>query len=362
MKPEEIAWRRLAGQFLTVPGPRRAADVVRALGAMQAQDYTGAKWALAQRARTTLTDAAVERAVDAGEIVRTHVLRPTWHFVALRDLRWMLALTAPRISRTLASYNRRLEITPAIVRRSHSAIAKALEGGKHLTRAELAAVLARARVGALTGYRFARLVIQAELDAVVCSGARRGRQSTYALLDERVPAAQGIERDAALAELARRYFPTRGPASAHDFAWWSGLTVGDARRAVDILGRELEAVDVGGRPFWMGAGAEAPPRRPRAHLLPNYDEYFIGLVDRSAIGRRLGSVARVTGGNALINHIVTMDGQIVGGWKRSTGGPRPRIRFDLLTRLSGAERSRLDKEIARYRAFAGPVEVTGLPS
>src|SRR6185436_7831105 len=170
IKPEEIAWRRLAGQFLTVPGPAKPADVVRRLGAVQAQDYAGAKWALAQRTKKAVTDAAVERAVDAGAIVRTHVLRPTWHFVAACDLRWMLALNAPRISRVLASYNRTLEITPAVIRRSHAAIAKALEGGTHLTRAEVAAVLGRARVGALTGHRFGRLVVQAELDAVVCSG------------------------------------------------------------------------------------------------------------------------------------------------------------------------------------------------
>ena len=270
MKPEEIAWRRLAGQFLTVPGPAKPEDVVRRLGAVQAQDYAGAKWALALRTKTALTDAAIERAVDAGAIVRTHVLRPTWHFVAASDLRWMLALTGPRVSRTLASYNRALEITPVVIRRSHAAIVKALGGGKHLTRAELAAVLARARVGALTGMRLGRLVAQAELDAVVCSGARRGKQSTYALLDERVPAAQAIERDAALAELARRYFPTRGPASAHDFAWWSGLTVGDARRAVEILGRTLARVEIDGRPHLDGRrrqGAAAEAVRPPAPQL-----------------------------------------------------------------------------------------------
>ena len=360
MKPEEIAWRRLAGQFLTVPGPAKPAHVVRQLGAVQAQDYAGAKWALALRTKEAATDAAVERAVDAGTIVRTHVLRPTWHFVAACDLRWMLALTGPRISRALASYNRVLEITPAVIRRSHAAITKALEGGRHLTRAEVAAVLSRAKVGALTGHRFGRLLAQAEVDAIVCSGARRGKHSTYALLDERVTAAPGIERDTALAELARRYFPTRGPASAHDFAWWSGLTVADARRAVAILGRELEPIDVGGRPFWMSAGAKAPPRKPCAHLLPNYDEYFIGFVDRSAIGRRLGSVERVTGGNALLNHIATVNGQIVGGWKRTAAGPRVTLRFDLPSRLSRAERALLDREIERYRAFAGGlVEVTG---
>ena len=358
MKPEEIAWRRLAGQFLTVPGPAKPADVVRRLGAVQAQDYPGAKWALALRTRAPTTDAAVERAVDSGAIVRTHVLRPTWHFVAREDIRWMMALTAPRISRTLASYNRALEITPAVIRRSHAAIVKALEGGRQLTRAEIRTVLTRARLPLVGPYRFGRFLVQAELDLVVCSGTSRGKQGTYALLDERVPACAPIDRDAALAELARRYFPTRGPASAHDFAWWSGLTVGDARRAVAILGKELEAIDVGGRPCWMAADAPAVPRKPCAHLLPNYDEYFIGLVDRSAIGRRLGHVGLVTGGNALINHVVAVNGQIVGGWKRTAAGAGITLRFALLARLSRAERRLLDRAIDRYRAFVGePVEV-----
>ena len=362
MKPDEIAWRRLAGQFLTVPGPAKPADVVQRLGAVQAQDYAGAKWALAQRTKKAVTDAAVERTVDAGAIVRTHVLRPTWHFVAACDLRRILALTGPRISRALASYNRVLEITPAVIRRSHAAITKALGGGRHLTRAEVAAVLARAKVGALTGHRFGRLVVQAELDAIVCSGARRGRHSTYALLDERVPAAGRTDRDASLGELARRYFATRGPASAHDFAWWAGLTVGDARRAVDILGRELERVHVGGRPYWMGADAKnaaAEGVRPPAAQLRR-------VLHRPRGSQRDRPAARQRGagdGRALINHIATMNGQIVGGWRRTAAGPRVSLRFALLARLSRAERRLLEREIERYRAFAGePVEVTGLPA
>jgi hypothetical protein len=333
LKPEEVARRRLAGQLLTVPGPATAADVVRRLGAVQAQDYAGAKWALALRTRAGLTDGAVEAEVDAGRILRTHVLRPTWHFVVPEDIRWMLALTGPRISRVLAGYNRTLELTPAVLRRTNAVIAKALRGGRHLTRAELAAALARARI-ALGGFRLGRIVAQAEVDGVVCSGARRGRKDTYALLDERVPACPPRDRDEALGELARRYFPTRGPATAHDFAWWSGLTVADARRAVEIAGKVLSRVEIDGRPHWMGEAAPASPRKARAHLLPNYDEYFIGLLDRSAIGRRLGSVARVTGGNALIRHVVVVGGQIVGGWRRTADG----VHLDLDCRLTPAER------------------------
>jgi hypothetical protein len=348
MKPQEIAWRRLAGQFLTVPGPGDAAGVVRALGAVQAQDYAGAKWALGQRIRGGATDAEVERAIDAGAIVRTHVLRPTWHLVAPEDIRWMLALTAPRISRALSYYNVRLGLTPAVLRRGNAVIARALEGGRALTRAELSAALERARIPVGGSHRLGRVLVQAELDALVCSGPRRGKQSTHALLDERVPGAgRVLDRDEALGELARRYFPTRGPATARDFAWWAGLTLADARRAIEVAGRRLARVEIDGAPYWMAAAADTPPRRARAHLLPNYDEYFIGLVDRGAIGARLGHVGSVTGGNGLIGHVVTVNGQLVGVWRRTGDG----LRLDLAARLSPVERRLVAREVRRLGAF-----------
>ena len=350
MKPEDIAWRRLAGQFLTTPGPAAAADVVRRLGAVQAQDYPGARWALSQRTRDGLSEAEVEAEADSGAILRTHVLRSTWHFVAPEDIRWMLGLTAPRISRVLSYYNGTLGLTKAVFRRSHAAIARALEGGRQLTRAELKAVLERARVP-LGAQRLGRLLEQAELDLLICSGCRRDGRSTHALLDERVPRSAPRDRDDALGELARRYFTTRGPATVHDFAWWSGLIIADARRAVDAAGKAVARIDIDGRPHWMAPAAPEPPRRARAHLLPNYDEYFIGLKDRGAIGRRLGNVTRVTGGNAMINHVVLVNGQLAGGWKRLAPGSSPPIAVTLDTPLTAAERRLVDREVKRYARF-----------
>jgi hypothetical protein len=322
------------------------------LGAVQAQDYEGAKWALSLR--SGLTDAHIEREFAAGSILRTHVLRPTWHFVAPADIRWMLALTAPRVCRAMASSNRRLELTPAVFHRSHAAITKALRGGRQLNRAELGAVLARARIGVVSGQRLAHLMAQAELDGVVCSGERRGRQFTYALLEERVPPAPVLERDAALLELTLRYFTTRGPATAHDFAWWSGLGVTDAREGIQAAGRALERTDVGERTYWSRSGATPPPPTARsAHLLPNYDEYFIGFRDRSAIGQRLGHVSSVTGGDARITHVVVVDGQLVGGWRRSLSGKEAVVRAELQAKLTAAEVSRVRAAARRYGDFLG---------
>jgi hypothetical protein len=357
----DVVRERLANQFLTTRGFERPSEVVRALGAVQAQDYAGAKWALSQRARDA-TDAAIERELIAGAILRTHVLRPTWHFVAPEDIRWMLALTGPRVSAAMASYNRQLELTPAVFKRSNAALTKALRDGKHLTRAELRGYLERARIGTISGQRLGHLMMQAELEAVVCSGARRGKQFTYALLEERVPPAAPRERDEALLELTRRYFRARGPADAHDFAWWSGLRMADVKRGVQLAGRELEQVTLKERTFWFMPRAEpAPKASPTAHLLPNYDEYFIGFKDRSAIGQRLGDRRLVTIGDVLFVHIAFVDGQIVGGWNRAFTKTGVVVNLRLLTPLTKAEQKRVATAVRKFGEFlSAPVELRGL--
>jgi hypothetical protein len=352
----DIPRHRLANQHLIAPTLETPADVVRTLGAVQAQDYAGAKWAISMRKRSRLSDAAIEQSMTDGAILRTHVLRPTWHFVAPEDIRWMLALTAPRVKAAMASYDRKLGLTDAVYRRSNDAIAKALEGGKHLTRAELATALRKRRIDVEGTQRLGHLVSRAELDALICSGPRRGKQFTYALLDERAPPAPTKTRDEALLELTRRYFATRGPATPHDFSWWSGLTVGDANKGIALAGPALASETIEGRAYWVDASA-APPARasrtPVAYLLPNYDEYFIGFRDRSAIGERLRSIELVTGGDALIAHVIVIGGQLVGGWKRTFEKDAVVLELDILGRLSVAERKAVDAAISAYGTFLG---------
>ena len=352
MTNKDICGRRLAGQFLTTRGPARASDIVRAFGAVQAQDYAGAKWALAQRA-LHLTDADVEKEITEGRILRTHVLRPTWHFVAPDDIRWMLELTAPRVNAAIAYHGRYWGLDRGDYRRSNAAFTKALVGGRCLTRTELGAHLERAGVKAVTGQRLGHLVMQGELDALLCSGPRRGKQFTYALLDERAPAAANVTREEALLELTRRYFATRGPATPHDFAWWSGLTVTDAKRGIEMTGRELERLTLGSAHYWIAAAAPRPPRTSSAHLLPNYDEYFIGYRNRSAFAERLGDSTAITGGNALIPHVIVVDGQLVGTWRRTFEKDGVILTLELLTRLSAAESKRVMSAARRFGDFVG---------
>ena len=325
----DITRTRLRNQRLSGGRFERPEEVVRWLGAVQAQDYAGAKWALGLRMQR-VRDADIEAALSDGRILRTHVMRPTWHFVAPDDMRWMLALTAPRVSAAIAVYNQRLELDATVFRRSQRAMVRALRGGRQLTRQELKVVLQRAGVEA-DGVRLAFIVMQAELDAVICSGARRGKQFTYALLDERVPASRPRPRDEALAELARRYFTSRGPAQVHDFAWWSGLTVADARAGLAAIERDLAHETIDGRTYWFSLSVRTLTSARAAYLLPLYDEYLIAYRDRRAAldPSRWTQVASRDPHSAP----VVVNGAVVGGWKRIEGRDRITIALTQFTSL-----------------------------
>ncbi len=358
MPRPDIARQRLINQGLVKPTLKTATEVVARLGAVQAQDYGASKWGIAQRT-AGLTDSEIEREIDDGMIIRTHVLRPTWHFVVAADIGWMLALSAPRVHAANAYWYRWLEVDDALARRSRTVLTKALRDGKQLTRAELGQVLTRARIQITSPQRLACIVMRAELEGVICSGARRGKQFTYALLEERVARPTALEREAALFELTRRYFTTRGPATVDDFAWWSGLTKADAKQGVEAAAKHLEHQSIDGRSYWFPAAEHAVRiSSSLAHLLPNYDEYFVGLKDRSAFGARLkasGSGART---DALSGHVLIVNGQNVGGWRRTIVGRTVVIEPKLLIRLSEAERRAVGVAARRFGRFlALPVEI-----
>jgi Winged helix DNA-binding domain len=305
-------------------------------------------------------DADIDRAFDVGELIRTHVLRPTWHFVAPEDLRWLLALTGPRVHQANAYQYRLLEIDGALVARSRAVIEQALRGGLALTREELGARLGEAGVPA-TGGRLAFLVTDAELEAVVCSGPRRGRRQTYALVEERVSPARSRTRDEALAELGRRYVEGHGPAQVADLAWWSGLTVTDARVALESATPPLAHETLDGRTFYVSRGGPAADAAlPLIHLLPNYDELLVAFRDRTdALDPALPAAARVA--QVVLSHVVARNGLVVGGYRRRDVGSVTSLELDVIVRLSRAEWRALREAVERFAAFLGrPVETAGL--
>ena len=315
--PGTLLTTRLHNQQLVDSSRRKPVQVVSWLCGMQAQDYPAAKWAIGLRA-PSCHDGDVEQAFNDGAILRTHVLRPTWHFVAPADIRWMLALTAPRLHSTNAYVYRQVGLDAKLLAKSCAMIHRALEGGKTLTRAELGQHLKRARIPA-DGLKLAYLMMHAELEAVICSGPRRGTQFTYALLDERAPATKTKTktREEALAELAKRYFASHGPATVRDFSWWSGLPRRDAQLAIDSVRPALESASITGLTLWSADETHRGSRTAVAMLLPNYDEYLIAYKDRDAFvdkARAANIVART--GGAFANHLM-IDGRLAGGWSRT---------------------------------------------
>ena len=348
----DIARQRLLHQHIARPTFKKPGDVVGWLGAVQAQDYAGAKWALGLRLQGA-TDVDMEQAFTEGAILRTHLMRPTWHFVTPVDIRWMLVLTAPRVNAANAYYYRKLDLDQAIFTRSNAALVKALQGGKQLTRDELRLVLQRAGIATEGELRMGYLMMRAELDGIVCSGARRGKQFTYALLDERAPHARPLRRDEALAELARRFFMSRGPATVQDFAKWSGLTTTDAKCGLEVNKARLRNEVIDGQTFWLSRSV--PSVRdvsPTAYLLSIYDEYISGYKDRSAIADA-GQIAKLRAlGNALA-YIILVDGQIVGTWKRTFRKDSVVIGTNVFTSLRMAKKRAIALAAHQYGEFLG---------
>ena len=307
---------RLRNQQLTRPDRQKPAQVVAWLGAMQAQDFAAAKWAVGLRS-PGCSSHDIEEAFNDGAILRTHVLRPTWHFVAPADIRWMLALSAPRVHAANAYYYKQSGLDAKMFARGCAMMHRMLDDGEPMTRAELAAALKRAKVPA-DGLKLAYIMMHAELEGVITSGPRRGKQFTYALLDRRAPNGKVLDRQDAVAELAKRYFASHGPATIRDFVWWSGLTVKEAQLGIEAVTPKLRQESIDGRDHWSAtARVAAASKGCTALLLPNYDEYLVAYKDRGAVvedARAANIVAR--SGGAYPHHLV-IDGRLAGSWART---------------------------------------------
>lgn len=354
MKPTDIALQRLARQHLLQPAELTPAALVAYLGAVQSQDLPGAKWALGQRI-ADLRAAAVDAAIADGSIIRTHVLRPTWHFVAREDLRWLLMLTASRVHAANTSYYRYRGVDAKVARKARTIFEKALAGGRHASRAELVQLLERNGIPAAANSRGIVILMFSELDGVLCSGPVLGNQTTYALLDERVPADTARAVDDALGEMAMRYFMSRGPATVRDFVWWSGLKTADARRAIDIAGTRLTSITIAGVAHWQPRDSQAPPhlRAPVAHLLPNYDEYSVGFRDRAAYYQRQQRAGIDARQDALSGHMLAVNGQAVGGWRKQADRGGVVVAIETAVPLKPAEEKAVQRAVDHFGRFWG---------
>lgn len=345
----DIARQRLHNQHLTGTPYATPRDVVEALGAVQAQDYAGAKWAVAQRT-PGLNDADLEQAFTEGTLLRTHVMRPTWHFVSPADIRWMLALTAPRVHAINAYQYRKVELDEATFTRCHQSLIQAMQGGRQLIREEVAATLEAAGIVA-AGFRLAYLLMHAELERLICSGPRRGKQFTYMLLDERVPPTREWARDEALAELAKRYYTSHGPALLQDYVWWSGLTVADAKAGIAMVQPQLDQAVINDQTYWFAA-SELPAKdsTPLAHLLPNYDECLASYKDYSAsLDPMYGNMW--DGKHVIFSHYLVIDGWVRGTWQRTFSKGKVVVEYKPFPALTGAEEEAVAVAAQRFGQF-----------
>lgn len=355
MTSKEIASRRLVNQRIKATGPPVAgkgpAGLVSWLGCIQAQDFAMAKWAIGLRS-TNITEAEIDRDFNEGKILRTHILRPTWHFVSPSDIGWMLRLTAPRIKAFSKGLHRKLGIDEAILKRSRAILVKALAGGKQLTREQLVQLLKKGRINT-DDIRSAFLLMDAELDGVICSGGRQGKQFTYALLEERAPGLACLEEDDAIGELAHRYFASRGPATVQDFSWWSGLNLSRAKRGVALNKQRLACAVVNGQAYWFSATGHHPvPDRKQTtvRLLPAYDEFTVAYKDRSDI---LSLHYHKQTGNGIFKPVIVINGQVAGTWSRSMLKDKVLVETKSF-KIPGRTTQRLIREAAeRYARFVG---------
>ena len=310
---------RLQNQQLLNPLFCQPKELVSWLGAMQAQNYSMVKWAMGTRLKSA-TIQTVEEALRKGEILRTHVMRPTWHLVAAEDIRWMLKLSARRIKSANDSFAKgyNLEITDELYAKSYNLLEKILCGNKSLTKQEIAehfccsGILVEA-----DNHRMTRFMVRAEQEGIVCSGEDKGGKYTYALLEERVPPVPEITKDEALARLARSYFRSHAPAVLQDFIWWSGLPVSEAKQAIYLIESELTAEQWNGQTWYVHEACRTRGKvSGRLHLLPSYDEYLLGYKDRTDVLPKEHYPKAFTN-NGLFYPVILHEGQVIGNWSKS---------------------------------------------
>lgn len=347
LSAEDLIQLRLYHQRLSAPADATPADMVRWLVAVQSQDVAGAKWGLGLRLRS-VTDAQVTQSYDEGLILRTHVLRPTWHFVAPEDIRWLLALTASRVRARASTNDKKIGIDRDLIRQAEAIFERALDSGKAKTRDELRGALEAAGIAVGSGQRLAHLVMHAELDGLLCSAPRQGKQYPYMLLDERVPAGKTLAKEEALAELALRYMRSRGPATAQDFAWWSGLSLGECRAGLEAAKSELAQKG----DYWLADEPALAGSGKATHLLSVFDEYFSGYRDRSALVDPAFADGLRTFGAVTVN-VIVLEGRAVGFWRREERKAEMRITLQPFRELDLGEMDAIRAAGERYGAFWG---------
>jgi hypothetical protein len=348
MDSSQISDIRLTNQQIASSKCKTAKDVVAWMGAMQAQDYYMVKWAIGQRISGS-NEHDVDSAIDSGEILRTHLMRPTWHFVSPDDIHWLLKLTALKIKTSMKSRDRELELTEQVYSKCNSIIEKALAQEGHLTRDELVLLLQTSKIRTNEN-RASHIFMRAELERIICSGKLKNKKQTFALLSERAPNHKNLHRDEALAQLAQRYFTSHGPATLHDFAWWSGLSLRDVKHAIDMVQSCFVSETIQDKEYWFTSTDALAPTNNSVYVLPAFDEFLISYKDRSAsLPQEINSKA--VSNNGIFRPTIIANGKVVGIWQRTIKAGRVIIATEFLQPVSKVLKSKAKEAFTRYVDF-----------
>ena len=347
----QIAWWRIYNLGLIGASFDSPEETLRWLGAVQSQDYRPATWSLAHRS-DGVDHAHIDQLVDDGQILRTHVLRPTWHFVHRDDLRLLLQVTSPRVQVAMRARYKTHGIDEALCDQCNQHIVDALSGANHLTRPEIGQLLREKGID-LNTPQLNCVVINAELEGIICSGRPRGKDQTYALLEQRAPAQGALDPDEALAEFTRRYFTSHGPATIQDFRAWGSLTIAHIRRGIDLLGNDIASFEHDGLTYFYAHEPPASlPESPHVRLLQRFDEYLSGYLDSRNVIDLAGRYSdlnpdRMSGGPLII------DSQLAGHWHRNVSGTKVKLKIQHHDDLDPGLKTAIEAEAERYGAFLG---------
>ena len=349
MNLRDIAYLRLINQQIAGSEFKTAKEIVGWMGAMQAQDFAMSKWAIGVRFPGS-TEKVIEAALDTGEIIRTHLLRPTWHLVSADDINWMLRLTAPHIKASMKSRDKQLELDEKTYSKCNILLEKALQNSTNLTREALVTCLNSAGINTYDN-RASHIFMRAELEGIICSGISTGNKQTYALLSLRVPDEIRINRDEALTKLATAYFKSHGPATLKDFNWWSGLPAADSHKALEMVKSDFSSKTVEGETYWFTESvADVYTNKESVYLLPAFDEFIISYKDRTST-LQLDHHSKAVSSNGIFRPVIVVNGQVAGIWKRSLIKNKILLETRFFNSANGIKPKSIDKAVSVLGKF-----------